>query len=320
VTVAARGNKLWRNRKDFERDLKTSYKASKWNEVDPNVPFGRELVNYQVKNHKPRLPKKVATVLSVLNDLVLDAIVWHHSFAMLLMNRNSGQLNSLERSLLVLQMKIVQDAFVVRNLMLSGFDIQAKNILRSIDEHVDLACYLCVKPEAAEEFVSTEDGETANVFWWRHVRGARKVIDSALDKIVKNDDSIKELRQFKSQEREMLSAAHHPSFLATTPIIVPYAQNNASMYMFGFPTEYSYRTGKLLFFLLAQAALFVGVLNEDIRRLIEEGSEELQETVERGRVHLGAMALRLAANWDAPIFDNSPAMLRYLRSLAKHIS
>jgi len=142
------------------------------------------------------------------------------------------------------------------------------------------------------------------------------VVDKAIGSLLQERDVLRD-NIFRTEERQLLSIAHHPSYVASTmPFLVPYNRTNISMYMFGLPSEYSYRTAKLLFYILAEISIYIAFLNQDVRKIIEEKSDDpLQEAVECGRIHLGIMALFLLENWDAPIFKESPQLKRFMKSL-----
>lgn len=159
--------------------------------------------------------------------------------------------------------------------------MQAKNILRSIDEHAYTIFLLAIRPELADDFVLTNDDESANRFWWKHIRGCREVVDKAIGSLLQERDVLRD-NVFRTEERQLLSTAHHPSYVASTmPFLVPYNRANISMYMFGLPSEYSYRTAKLLFYILAEISIYIAFLNQGVRKFIEEKSDDpLQEAVE----------------------------------------
>jgi hypothetical protein len=107
------------------------------------LPMGREIIGRELRRKKAAPPKKVSAALTVLDDLILDGILWHQSFTMILWEKKRVPDNEFRKSLLALLMRATQDATVVRNLMKDGYDVQARNILRSIDEHMDAIYYLC---------------------------------------------------------------------------------------------------------------------------------------------------------------------------------
>lgn len=317
--MSERKKRVWKTRKDFERDLLNSYKTCELQPGEIAAPFGVSLFEYQKNLHKISLPKRVTTALYVLDSLIMDAIIWHHSFAMLLWNDEPSPSQALERALMALHMKISQDSIVVRNLIHAGYDSQAKNLLRSIDEHADAVYYLCLKPEAADEFVCTDDEVSSNEFWWKHIRGSRKIIDDAVRKISGIEGSADKFSNFRSAERKFMSTTHHPSYWgATMPFMVPYRSTSVSMYLYGLPSEYSYRTGKLLFYILAELAVCIGVLNKEIgKRITRKDGDLLQKVVRSGCAHLINMLFLIIDNWNAPIFEFSESMKKFLDDLPK---
>lgn len=311
---------MWQTRGDFDRDLTESYRSARFRFGHRTKPFGRQLLRAKPKRKKP--PREVLTTLSILDDLALDAIFWSHSLSVRLHQTKTAIAKKVNfrRSIAALLMKISQDAMVVRHLMVNGYDVQAKNLLRSIDEHVDTVYVLCLRPDLCDEFVLTEDEQAANKFWWAHVRRARELIDSELRQRL-SLELASELTDFKRSERQMTSMAHHPSYVASTmPFLVPYRGTNVYAYLFGLPSEYSYRTGRLLFFLLAEMSIMVGFLNSDLNQLIKKpGGGPLQELIRKGRQHLGQMLLLLCQNWEAEIFSKSKSMNDFIRTLRPRV-
>jgi hypothetical protein len=138
-------------------------------------------VRIKQKKRKGKPPKEVLAALSIFDDLLLDAILWTHCLSIrVYQSRSLTKRRDFKRAIAALFMKVSQDAMVVRNLMAAGYDVQARNLLRSIDEHVDALYYLCLRPDACGEFVQTNDSGSANRFWWQHIRHARSVIETEL--------------------------------------------------------------------------------------------------------------------------------------------
>lgn len=246
----------WRGRKSFEGDLFASYKSAGLQFGKIGVPMGAALFESQAAIPVGKLPKKVADGLSVIDDLLLDAIIWYHTVAMMIWEKEPSSNDFFHRAIMALFMRVAQDAVAVRNLIHTGFDVQAKNILRSLDEHVDAICLLCIRPSLCEQFVRTNDEKRANSFYHGHLRSARKVINQKLIEMVKENAALQDLVEFRRSERLMLSTAHHPSYVACTmPFMSPYRSANVTRYLFGLPTEYSFRTGKVLFYILVMTAM-----------------------------------------------------------------
>jgi hypothetical protein len=310
---------VWQSRKDFEVDFFRSYRISRLQRGKKIVPIGSTIIVREAKRHKEHVPRKVAAALSVLDDLNLDAIFWFQSLIALLLKRVDTDKSAFHRSIFALLMRVTQDAMVIRNLICSGFDVQARNLLRSMEEHVDTIYYLCLKPEASEEFVHADDDVKANQFWYAHIRGSRKVIDRILGERLKAKVELAELQQFRLEERKMLSTAHHPSYMAVTiPFFVPYERVNVTKFIFGFPSEFSYRTGMLLFYILAELCLYLSFLNKDMKEIIEyKGRDILQTVVRKGQNHLAIMLLHLVRNWRSPLFSRTAAMVEFLDGLRR---
>jgi len=116
------------DRRAFESDLFASYKAAGL--PIRRIPMGRAILESEAKKRAHRLPKKIADSLSVLDDLMLDAIVWFHSVAMTIWNERPPLDQHFSRAIMALAMRVAQDAMVIRNLIQGGFDVQARNLLR----------------------------------------------------------------------------------------------------------------------------------------------------------------------------------------------
>lgn len=70
---------MWKTRKDFERDLVESYRSSEMDFGQESRSLGRQFLNVGPKNKRP--PNEVAKTLSILDDLILDAVFWSHAFS-----------------------------------------------------------------------------------------------------------------------------------------------------------------------------------------------------------------------------------------------
>jgi hypothetical protein len=125
--------------------------------------------------------------------MILDAVLWYQALTMLMLEERRGPDPFFQQAIEGLLMRVSQDAMVIRNLIRDGYDAQAKNILRSLDEHADAIYYLCLRPETSEEFVRADDDKSANHFWHRHIKRSRNVIDDAIQKLVKTGVNTAEL-------------------------------------------------------------------------------------------------------------------------------
>src|ERR1700730_14048397 len=100
---------MWRTRTDFEADFFASYRKSGLQRAREIVPMGSVLIGEQARIHKIKLPRKVSIALSVLDDLIFDAILWHHSLVMLFWGQKPTSTRFFHRAMMALFMRVVQD-------------------------------------------------------------------------------------------------------------------------------------------------------------------------------------------------------------------
>src|SRR5688572_29844511 len=135
---------MWRTKKDFEKSLKDSYK--RFGLPVQKLGLGAELREFR-RLHDPKGVPVAERGLAVLDVLVTDAILWCFLFSMVFFReRATVSDKSLRQALWSLSNLIVQDSIVIRDLINSGFDLQARNLLRSLDEHLDVIYYICIHP------------------------------------------------------------------------------------------------------------------------------------------------------------------------------
>lgn len=110
----------------------------------------------------------------------------------------------------------------IRKLVLIGHDLPAKQVLRSLIEHMDLLNLLWLKPELVEEFRATKDDDAANHFWHKNI-SKKKLRRQTRDLLLKDvdPDAVTEWRKFRDAEEKVLGSAVHPSaigcWMATSP-------------------------------------------------------------------------------------------------------
>jgi len=132
-------------------------------------------------------------------------------------------------------------------LVLSGFDVPAKQVLRSFVEHLDVLNLLVLRPELAEEFQRAETPEASNEFWNRYVRRGkvRKDLYGEIASALGDDQSaIEEWRSWRREEDTILSMAAHPTSIGCfMSICVPGAdESEAWLGLFGAKGDVSTRT------------------------------------------------------------------------------
>lgn len=145
----------------------------------------------------------------------------------------------------MLSATMVSQYLSIRRLVLAGFDISARQLLRCLVEYKDVAALLHERPELIEEFFNTQDEQQSNAFWHKHVaKGkARKILDERLTSIAglgENDSFL----EWKRGTDAMLSMTVHPSYLASVMATFPPGSDALDNWpgMFGLKAEVSITT------------------------------------------------------------------------------
>jgi hypothetical protein len=129
---------------------------------------------------------------------------------------------------------------------------------------------------------------------------------------------VRKFSEFRTKEGRTFSAAHHPSFWAcTNSQFAPHSENNILFNMLGVPSDYSFRTGKYLFYNLSECAIVMPIIckpiGDHITRLGEDHPFKI--FVRRGVAHLISMNFALIENWNAPVFGLSREFEKFLKNL-----
>lgn len=213
-----------------------------------------------------------------------------------------------EASYRILSGAITAHLLAIRKLVIAGFDVPAKQILRAQAEHCDVLLLLIKRPELAKEFAVPNDWEAANSFWNRHVRRekARKGVFSASVPEFAREDWYRDWHQFRQSEDTVLSLASHPSFVAawvtTWPVEIGLGIKEGEVRpgFLGAVTRASVRTLEYAMYsmmLLAAASEFpFGGRNGKFPTLSSPDSDHpLYQRIERGRRVLFGIIERLTA-------------------------
>ena len=90
----------------------------------------------------------------------------------------ANALTDYERSIIAILFKIIGDSFAFRLLIISGYDVAARTLLRSILEYFEVFVAIINDPQLAERFAETGDVDKANAFW--HETFSKGKIDKKL--------------------------------------------------------------------------------------------------------------------------------------------
>ncbi len=309
---------MWNSREDFDAFLRDAYQEFGLSSDDlKSQAIGSVLWDLRDQT-KITVPTSTEIGLSILDALISDAILWNNLFYahLIAFSKNAETKSAFLQSMWALFAKITQDTIIVRDLINAGYDVQARNALRSLEEHIDFAIYLCLHPDVGSEFVETQDEEAANKFWYKHIR---KVSDNvARDLSSRLGEGLSQIAAFRREERKVLSAAHHPSYWACTMLLLsPSEPDNVLNNIFGVRSEFSFRTGKLLFFSLSFLIILLRRINEQVDAFISSipGDNQFEVFLKSGEAYFRKTLRSLVENWDAPVFGESQEFRLFADSL-----
>ena len=131
---------------------------------------------------------------------------------------------------------------------------------------------------------------------------------------------LSDLRSFRRSERRFLSSIHHLSYWAgTIPFLAPSSSGNFLDSHFGVRSEYSFRTGKVLFSALAELMFVIPFISTEVKGIVES-SASFEAYLSKGRLHILDMFLLVVQNWNSPVFENSRELDDLMQFLPKDIN
>jgi hypothetical protein len=211
--------------------------------------------------------KRERAVLQIDNWVfVIDSLIsWYVVLAVCFSRAARGRRTSSPRtnielgSFFLVLGAIVNYAIAISRLCAPGFDLPAKQVLRSLIEYTELLTLFDVQPELLREFHAKQDVEDANKFWHAYLsKGkARKKIENAFAN--KMDEYFLGVRDWRSQEKTVLNAATHPSHIACFAAFTGFAGTGVGF--LGAPTDASVRT----LYLSSHALFETAILTSSLR-------------------------------------------------------
>jgi len=250
-----------------------------------------------------------------------EYISWMLSYSMLLIGEMHKESPSYVKAMAMLSGAITSHAISIRRLVLSGHDVSAKQVTRSLGEYVDVALLIFQNSDLAEEFVRTDSEKAANEFWNKYVRKykARKSIKGALAEIMKDSKDFEgwstnydEWHEWRVSEDSTLSMAAHPSYLASVVAIIPPGSIIESpLYgITGLIADTSIRTIRYSIISLADIVMFSALSASNQKPVGNiykyDDKNELHRHVKLGRSVLLLLLLYLISNQDSPELQASP--------------
>jgi hypothetical protein len=109
----------------------------------------------------------------------------------------------------------------LRCLVLKGFDVHARIVLRPVSEHIDLMMAMAIQPSLCEEYHAATNINGENDFWHKHVSNGK--LRKKLIRAVAGESEIlltawRECDRYVQSEGSMAGIAIHPSFLSSAMI------------------------------------------------------------------------------------------------------
>jgi hypothetical protein len=173
------------------------------------------------------VPSVVSNWISILDQF----LAWFSSLYILFLfslKINSALDCRLQRVMTCIIGNICAHIIAIRRLVLSGLDVQSKQILRSLVEHIDLAFLISTDENALGEFEQTLDGRSSNAFWHKYISKSKirnKIHPKWQARL--GDIVYREFVDYLRQEEEILGMAIHPSLAACQMTCLPgIAQGN----------------------------------------------------------------------------------------------
>ncbi len=122
-----------------------------------------------------------------------------------------------EKSITLLLKKIIADSMAIRHLINLGFDVQAKTVLRTTAEYLEMLVAPVDDPFLSEEFVNSDSPEDAHSFWQKHLKRGeiRRRMAKAWRRVIGEEDpegAANWLSNWGHNDYKLLSSLSHPSF------------------------------------------------------------------------------------------------------------
>lgn len=210
---------------------------------------------------------------------------------------------------IVLLSSIISTLFSARHLVIAGYDVQARQIVRSLREHADLFIAMYLDKSLIPLFLKTDTPERGNQFW--HSKISKRKLRKRIDKHWKDElglgDTYQAISEWRDEEESVLSMAAHPTmmsgFMATA--VPGFKETQPWPGIFGARGATSIRTLAYAIFSVGDLALLVDDVpfkpHERRPPIVRYDKEsELHVHVENGRRFVAQILLYVSINQDEP--------------------
>jgi hypothetical protein len=218
----------------------------------------------------------------------------------------------LRRVLTQLIGNVTAQIIAIRRLVVAGLDVQAKQLLRTLVEQLDVALLVSMNPDALSDFENTLDGASANEFWHKHLAKGR-LRSKAHTKLKERlgETSYQEFVAYFKQEEQILGMAIHPSLGASQMVLMAsiIGEDYNRPFTLGFVGDISPFSERTLAYAVFYMLFYIldGYVPE-----LEQGSEvdhgaqsalgDLRDRVCKGKIALLAIIIFAIINKDRPEF------------------
>lgn len=184
----------------------------------------------ELVRHSAERNASVATPYLELWIGILDEFIsWQISLVTIFYSRRKDKVrifNNFEKSIFLILMKIIADSIAMRHLILLGFDVSARILLRSTAEYTELYVAILNDPDLADEFAKTDVPEECKRFWDKHIAGGsiRKKMREAWQEIFDENqsDAANWFGKWGHSWNDQLSSISHPSFAGGLFSAIPF--------------------------------------------------------------------------------------------------
>ena len=251
---------------------------------------------------------KVKTPYLDLWIAILDELIsWQISLlTVFYAERKTKRPRVFDRAITVLLMKILSDSMALRHLVLLGYDVAARSLLRSIGEYIELFVAILDDPKLANHFDKSDTPEGAKWFWRTHIaRGALgKRVAQAWGKWfqAREPETANWLASWGRQSNSKLSAMIHPSFAGGLFSAIPFKTEHTDEKWLGIwgdksdgsvDTIYIYASYMFSMLLLHHEFPFERIGEGFPRPIRFEEETEFHKHVKEGRFILASLILSL---------------------------
>lgn len=287
----------WRSRATVQPILQELWRASrtKGRFVSGTSSLEAMLSGARTDNKK-NVPPALANWLVVLDEFICLLTELYIAYFEAAIDRRGKKTDIARVTRMLLIGTVAADCYAIRLLVLSGYDVNAKQTARLMSEYVDVLILLLHRPDLYGEFHGAQDPSEANKFWHRYISKGklrRQIRSLTNKKFMFSEKEIAQAERWEAEEMLILSAASHPSLIAAFMTVAHGgAHRKAGSGLFGNVDAGSIRTVSYCIHRLSELLLFA---DTDLLDFGELKPNESNRAFVRGIFQRYRFVLRLMA-------------------------